>query len=184
MRKIWRVALPAAQLLIVVGAVDWYRSEKSVNIAVVYAYPTRDIVMKLNFPVILVWSPIVGVMEHFSGYLNPTSTVMMAVSLVLFVAASSLSIFLFWYFLAVEVEMRFQNRSMIRFKNWPAETCKALVFFAVGIGSIVYAIFEASRLLHRSNADAVVGGALLLAWGAIFIATSVSDVAFFVRTRR
>jgi hypothetical protein len=72
---------------------------------------------------------------------------------------------------------------MIRFRNWFAETCKALILFAIGTGAIVYAVFEANRLLHfdRSQADAVIGGGFLLAWGVLFVTTSIRDIVFFLR---
>lgn len=185
MHMLWKRALPAAQLLIASSTFAWYSLEKSVDVSTAYAYPARDIVIKLNFPIALLWSPILYFMERFSDYLNPSSVVMKTISLVFFLVLFGLSIVLFWYFLAAEVELRIQNRSMIRFRNWFAETCKALILFAMGTGAIAYAAFEADRLLHfdRSKTDAVVGGAFLLAWGVLFITMSIRDITFFFRTR-
>jgi hypothetical protein len=177
--------LPTAQLLIVVGTFAWYNLDKS-DSGLVYAYPAHDIVIKVNFPIALVWSPILYFMERFPNYFNPTSVVMKTISLVFFVTAFGLSVVLFWYLLMAEVEMRLQNKSMIRFKSWLAEICKTVILFAVGIGAIVYAAFEANRLLHfdRSITDAIIGGVFLLGWGVLFIATSIRDVVFFLRKHR
>jgi hypothetical protein len=182
MHKRWRTVLPTAQLLIVVGTFAWYNLDKS-DSGLVYAYPAHDIVIKVNFPIALVWSPILYFMERFPDYFNPTSAVIKTISLVFFVTAFGLSVVLFWYFLMAEVEMRLQNKSMIRFKSWLGEICKTVILFAVGIGAIVYAAFEANRLLHfdRSKTDAVIGGGFLLVWGALFITTSIRDIAYFLR---
>src|ERR1700687_809749 len=180
MHKRWRTVLPTVQLLIVVGTFVWYNLDKS-DAGLVYAYPAHDIIIKVNFPIAFVWSPILYFMERFPDYFNPVSVVMKTISLMLFVMALGLSVVLFWYFLTVEVEMRLRNGSLIRFRNWLPETCKAFILLAMGTGAIVYAVLEAHRLLHQSNTDAVIGGAFLLAWGALFITTSIRDIVFFLR---
>jgi hypothetical protein len=182
MHKRWRTVLPTVQLLILVGTFVWFNLDKS-DAGLVYAYPAHGIFIKVNFPIAFVWSPVLYFMERFPDYFNPVSVVMKTISLVFFVMAFGLSVVLFWYFLTVEVEMRLRNESLIRFRNWLAETCKAFILLAMATGAIVYAVLEAHRLLHRSNTDAIVGGAFLLAWGALFTTTSIRDIAYFLRTR-
>jgi len=184
MQKPWRVALPAAQLLIVLGSFAWFSLERSGDIWNDYAYLTRDIAIKINFPVFAFWGPIAILIDHLHGPpFAPSSVVMSTIILILVVGIFAASIILFWYFFVLEVEMRLKNESLIRFTSWLAETCTALILFAMGTGAIVYAVLEARRLLHRSNTDAIAGGAFLLTWGALFVTTSIRDISFFLRTR-
>ena len=183
MHKRRMIALPSVQLLVVLGAFAWFSVERSGDIWNDYAYVTRDIAVKLNFPVFAIWGPVALLIDRFGPLSAPSSAVISTIIVIVVAGIPAASILLFWYFFGLEVEMRLKNESLIRFKNWPAETCKVLVLFAAGIGSIVYAVLETNRLLYRNNTDAIIGGALLLAWGGLFITISIRDFAFFLRTR-
>jgi hypothetical protein len=183
MNKALKIAIPAAQVLIASSIFVWYSLTKSVDVSTRYAYPARDIVIKLNFPLAVLWSPILYAMERFSVNLNPASVVIRTSILILFVIAFAASTFLFWYFVVAELEMRSQGKSLIRFTNWFAEICKAVTLFVVGAGALAYAVVEAKRLLHfdRSKTDAFIGGLFLLAWAFALITASIRDLVFFLQ---
>lgn len=183
MHKPSRIALSTAQLLIVLGAFAWFGLERFGDIWNDYAYLTRDIAIKLNFPVFAIWGPIARFIDRFGPLPAPSSAGIRTIIVIVVAGIFLASIVLFWYFFAVEVEMRLKNESLIRFRSWLAEGCKAVILFAIGTGALVYAGLEMHRLFHPSKADAFIGGALLLAWGILFITTSVRDIAFFLRKR-
>jgi hypothetical protein len=183
MYKPWRIALSTAHLLVVFAAFVWFGLERSVDISGEYAYTTRDIAIKLNFPVFAIWGPIAHLIDRFDPQPAPSSAVVRTIVVIVVIGIPAASIALFWYFFVVEVELRLKNESLIRFRNWLAETCKALILFAIGTGALIYAALEMHRLFQLSKADAFIGGALLLAWGTLFITTSVRDTASFLRER-
>jgi hypothetical protein len=182
MNKRLKIAISAAQVLIAGSIFAWYSLTNSIDVSTPYAYPARDIVIKLNFPLAVLWSPILYAMERFSGNLSPSSAVIRAGILILFVLAFVVSIFLFWFLVVSELEMRTQDKSMIRFTNWFAEITKVVALFLVGAVAIAYAILEAERLMRfdRSKTDALLGGLLLLAWAFALMTASIRDLMFLL----
>ncbi len=182
-----KLLVPILQVLIAVGSWLLRKHIYSERLYTRYFGPAWDVVIfKMNFPVVAFWSPIVYVLNRWPDELVPSSHAMeIAVTIALGLAMVS-SIGVFWYFVIAELERRMHGRSMIRFRNWFAETCKALILFAVGGSALVYAFFETRRLLlyHRSKADMLVGGLFLTAWGVALVGTSIVDAAVFLRKRK
>jgi hypothetical protein len=176
--------VPILQVLLALGLFLWHKFPHSEFVNIRYVEPAWDIVIfKLNFPVVAFWSPIVYVMERWPEELAPSSTTMqISVAMALGLAMLS-SIGFFWYLVIAELECRVHGRSMIRFANWFAETCKALILFTVGGSALAYAFFETKRLLlyDRSKADMLVGGLFLAAWGVVLVSIPIVDAVVSLR---
>jgi hypothetical protein len=183
MYKRLKILVPAVQVLLVVGVFLWYKAPHSEHVLTQYVGPARDVVIKLNFPLLILWSPILYITEWFPLFLSPSHPATQVLGIAVFALALVSSVAVFWHLVLVELELRSQGRSMIRSSNWFAETCKAVLLVLCGLGALIYAYTEASRLLllGRSKFDAFGGGLFLVAWSAVLIGTSISDIAYFLR---
>jgi hypothetical protein len=107
-----------------------------------------------------------------------------AVMVVFFGVMLLLVFVLFWYFVVAEIKMRSNGKSMLRFTGWVSELFTVAVLFCFGVGSVWFAYSDTSWLwFHRRVAAAILGGLLLLMWGAAFIGISVYDLVAFLRMR-
>lgn len=101
---------------------------------------------------------------------------------------------MFWYFVAVEVEMRSRGASLIRSSRRILEALKAVVLAATGLGGIAYVYWDGHRLLlleeiypSRGNgslmADAIIGGLFSAIWAIVLIMLSFHDLQVAFRKR-
>src|SRR6185437_9312437 len=96
MHKRLQLLIPAVQLLICIVTFSWYRFIHSDVLLLKYAVPARDIVMKLNFPLMILWAPFsYGLDRLFSA---PYREVTLIVGAAIVGVALFSNIALFWYF--------------------------------------------------------------------------------------
>lgn len=183
-----RILIPIAQTALFLASFIWYKF--SAYYSSIYAYsqivePVRDIVIKLNFPPLAVWVPLLLLADRIpqGNTLIRWAGTILVLALVL---ATLCSIPLFWYFVVVEVEARRQGRSRVRFQSRLGEAVRLLAFVLCGIGAFIYAYVNGSWLLRldRSKADAFVGGFFLVAWGVLLLAAACQDLRIFIRKQR
>lgn len=148
------------------------------------ALSLQKLVVKLNFPLVIVWSPVLYAADRTSGsFAWLSGSLFIAVSLLIGAVFAS-SVAAFWYFLVSEIEMRTRGESMLRVNNWPAELAVATVLLCFGAGTGFYAYGSIKSLIYVRPFEAIVGGSFLIIWAAIFIAACVSDVASITSKRR
>jgi hypothetical protein len=187
-----RIIIPLLQVLLIIlafaaddliGKLGW--SLPGLRYACAVTLPT--LVLKLNFPLVVLWLPIAYPMSvisyRSSGASSPTGVMLVVSDLAILTSAAA-----FWYFVVVEVEMRRRKASCLRFSGRFMERTKATVMILVGIGAAVYALWDGHRLvvLDQMNrhhlfwsgvvADALIGGIFLVGWAAALITIGVQDV--------
>ncbi len=193
--KQMKFIVPTLQVLLLISAGLWQRilenryAEHPETI-VGYILTPKNVLLKANFPLAVLWFPIFRALEWASSSSNPSLARGAAgvTALVVLDTAVFSSMALFWYFVVVEIEMRKRKASHIRFAGQHMERLKATVMMLFGLGAAVFAFHDGHRLvvldqlnLHRFFwssvvADAFIGGLFLVAWGAAFIAMGVHDM--------
>jgi hypothetical protein len=178
MYKRLRVIVPAVQVLIFITIVLSEKLVSNDRLIDDYVGPASHIMWRLNFPfyaLLLVLDWALSPIGSMSG--PPFAAMVFGVMLLLVFV-------LFWYFVVAEIEMRSNGKSMLRFTGWVSELFTVAVLFCFGVGSVWFAYSDTSWLwFHRSVAAAILGGLLLLMWGAAFIGISVHDLVAFLRMR-
>ncbi len=147
-----------------------------------------DLVLKLNFPLVVLWLPIAYPMSAVS-YHSPHASSPTGVILGVWDLAILTSIAAFWYLVVVEVEMRKRKTSCLRFSGRLMERVKATVMILIGVGAAVYALWDGYRqlvVLDQINrmhlfwssfvVDTLIGGLLLIGWAAALITIGVQDM--------
>lgn len=187
--------VPTLQVLLLISASLWQRILENryaehPEAIVGYILTPKNILLKANFPLAVLWFPMFRALEWALSSSNQSlarGAAGVTTLAVLDVAVFS-TIALFWYFVVVEIELRKRKASHIRFSGQRLEKLKATVMMLVGLGVAVFAFWDGHRLvvldqlnLHRFFwssvvADALIGGLFLVAWGAAFIAMGVQDI--------
>jgi hypothetical protein len=181
MYKRLKIIVPAAQVLAIVCMFGWERVPQVERTISLYILPTRQIIMNLNFPLVIIWWPIIQAIEWLNGYLpflrEPSTTGTIGIALALFS-----SIALFWYFVVAEIQMRGDGKSLVRFSNRTVELVKVVVLFLCGVGTLFHAYTETMRpsrhgLSHYGlwPVEIILSLLFLVAWGGTFIGLSIFD---------
>lgn len=193
LNKRLRVIVPTLQVLLLVSVFVWLHivEKHYINQPQLinrYVVAPIDIVGKLNFPLLVLWFPVVYPINYllYNSNLNLPSEVPLVVILGVFALAALASVALFWYFVVAEVEMRSHGSSLIRSLRRMLEILKAVVLAVAGVGAVAYACWDGHRLLilgqnnrslyGSSMADAMIGGLILVIWAIVLIKMSVRDV--------
>ena len=152
-----------------------------------YSGTALQLLLKLNFPLVVLWSPI-GYLINVglsSSSLNLPSGLLGTALIVAADVVILASVAAFWYLIAVELEARRHGSSMVRLEARTLETVKAVALVIVGVAAVVYACWDAHRLLLLGQLNhnlfwsgilnAVLGGFVLLIWAILLIKISVQD---------
>jgi hypothetical protein len=186
-----RVLVPAIQVLLLIAAAAWHQVAwqrlAGPGLPPQYAMAPLDILIKLNFPLLVLWSPVVLPLNFALStfHLNlPTGPTLVGLTVLFdFLVLSSVAVF--WYFVVAEAETRLvRGSSLIGSSSLIVELFKAVAFGGLGVASFVYAYWDGHRLLllaqnnrsqpYGSNmADAIIGGLFLAIWGIVLIKISV-----------
>lgn len=189
-----RVIISTLQVLLLVSVGTWhhvvtkYDFHNRPELVTKYGVTPIDIVGKLNFPLLALWSLVVFPISFAlsASYLNLPSGAPLVIIAGVFALAVLASVALFWYFVVAEVEMRSHGGSLIRSSRRILEILKAVVLAVAGGGAVAYACWDGRRLLllgqntrslyGSSMADAVIGGLILMIWAIVLIRISVRDL--------
>lgn len=150
-----------------------------------YAGVPLDIVIKLNFPLSLLWAPILYLTRSYFSFSTSVVTVLLDIAILT-------SVGLFWYVVAAEIQVRSCGGSLIRSSKKWLEVPRAGVFLLLGTCAITYAFWDAHRLLligqlnngevyWSSMLDGIGGGLLLLVWAVVLIRSSIKDLKIALR---
>lgn len=97
-----------------------------------------------------------------------------------------LSIALFWYIVVVEIQMRSQRKSLVRFSSPVIELLKIVFCLACGLASFVQGYTETLRPFRHGLAryglwpeELVLSALFLATWGIAFLALSALDFRDF-----
>jgi hypothetical protein len=197
-----KVIVPTLQVLLLVSVAVWHHiiEKRFINqpdFIAQYASTPIHILLKLNFPLLAVWSLVVFPLDYAlsKSYLNlPGETPSMVIVLV-FDLALLASVAALWYFVVVEIQMRRYGNSLIRFSGRRAELLKIVILVVAGVGAIAYACWDGHRLLElgqlnrhalywSSMVDAAVGGLFLAIWAVVLIWMAVQDFVVRFQPRR
>ena len=188
-----RIVIPLLQVLLLIlafaadgmiGKLGW-NNRPGLRYACAVTLPA--LVLKLNFPLMVLWLPIaypMGVISYRSSDASShTGTILVVSDLAILTSTAA-----FWYFVVGEVEMRKRKASCLRFSGRFMERIKATIMILVGVGAAVYALWDGHRLvvldqINRHHlfwssvvADAVIGGVFLVGWAAALITIGVQDI--------
>jgi hypothetical protein len=183
MYKRLRMIVPAVQVLIVVAVYTLPKLSHTNREFDIEIFSVQNLVKKLNFPLVVIWSPVLYGADWLSRYLPPLRGALFAAAVLVVAALLASSVALFWYFVLTEIEMRRHGKSMLRLTGWFKELFIASLLFCFGAGSILHAYAYTRSLFHVRPAEAVLGGFFLLAWGVAFIGVSVHDIVSFSRNK-
>ena len=179
-----RIIVAAIQAVLLVSACIWINTAghfaRRPETHVPYTFLPLNVVLRLNFPLLLAWFPIL----YATGN-APNGPLVIAVGRLGIPA----SVVLFWYFAVAEAEARSQGGSLIRFSNPAVEKLKEFFLFVVALAAIGAAFWDGHRLLHlaqvdphhydwESLVDAVIGEPLMIGWGVVLIRMAVRDLAY------
>jgi len=194
MHKNLKLCVSAIQVLLVTATVVWYRLASSDQAFVGYAMPARDLVaMKLNWPLVVAWSPVVYLMERLSSNQNPSLTAIQIAGAIAFGLAIISSLAAFWYLVVVESQARKRGGSVVRFQSALGELAKIVFLFIGGVAAPIYAYVDGRALLvaYQDNprfvglaVDAFLGGVFLVTWGMILTMVAVHDLRLLARRTR
>ena len=126
----------------------------------------------------LVLTPIVLVIDSCSKHFpSATGTTFVVVTALSAVALMSI-IWLFWYLVVTEVELRKRGETLLRLRGFISESIKITALLLMGLAAFAYAYRDGELLLRlgRSKVDAILGGLFLAAWGIVLIRLSIQDV--------
>lgn len=188
-RKWSRIAVPLVQVALMLSAVIWYniawRTYAHNELARGFADLPGALVIALNFPLAVLWFPILFVL----GLALSTSSLGISggavfVVLVAIVDTAIISIVaLFWYFVVVEIEMRTNGNSLVRFRTRTVEALKSILFAVAGFSSVSCAYWDCHRALlygHGRGGAAIIV-LLLVAWAIMLVTVAVQDFLFAKR---
>lgn len=178
MNKRFTVIVPAIQVVIAMTAFVSDRFVYNENAHLLYVLPAKDIVMKLNFPLVVVWAPLLLGADWLSRYLFPLSGILLAVVMILSGLIFASSIAAFWYFVVREIGARRHGRSIVTCSSHPKQLLMTGVWCVVGLSSLLYAYVDgrAHWYVRGRQGEEVVGAILLVMWGAGFIGISIHDL--------
>lgn len=190
MHKRLRWSISISQMLLAAAAFNWDKGVHSELILLKYAQPVRNIIISLNFPIAILWSPIIYAIERTSHRGTPS-----LVAAVIFGCGMFFTVALFWFVVVTETELRSAGRSLIRSSSGSFEIFKAVVLCTIGIGAIICACWDVHRLIilgennrfmlrASSMVEASISGFLLLAWAIVLITISMRDLALLYRKNR
>jgi len=190
-----RIIIPLLQVLIFVLAFSLVARlsarylGRSYYLSAICVTTLFHLVLKLNFPLVILGLPIIYLTSLALSYVSPPTGALRAVISGACVLAILTSIAAFWYFVVVEVEMRKRKTSCLRFSGQFMERLKATVMILIGVGAAVYALWDGYRqlvVLDQINrmhlfwssfvVDTLIGGLLLIGWAAALITIGVQDM--------
>ena len=116
MGKKLRVAVPAFQVLSIALIVAWSNLCHDPRIVVNYFGPTRDLLLKENFPLVVVLAPIAYALDRVGEVIGPVGGTSQAIGTAFFGLLLFIGAALFWYLVVVEVQMRVRGESLLRFR--------------------------------------------------------------------
>lgn len=185
MHRYLRIVVPAVQVSAVLCLLGWERLAHTERTLSFYVLPLRHTLLNLNFPLVILWWPIIEFIEVLSGYLAFLSqqTGMLAIIAAGVTAVGVISsVALFWYFVVVEIQMRSKGKSLVNSSNVALNFAKVSIFFLCGVGTFIHAYSETIRLFQHGlapyglwPAEIVLGALLLTVWGTTFIGVSIAD---------
>src|SRR5436190_2485998 len=135
-----KILVPAIQVLLVIATVVWDRMRISDLAFDLYARPFQEILMKLNWPLVVMWWPVASLVERFTTNMNPSAT--HDIWVMVYVLAILFSVAIFWYFVIVEIEARKRGGSVVRFQNALGEVAKIVFLLVSGVAAPVYAYVD------------------------------------------
>jgi hypothetical protein len=181
--RLLKLTVSISQAVVVVAAFAFAKYCHDDRMYVFYVNPFLHVVTKMNYPLLIVLSPILDTLNWLGRFLpTPTGGFRSSIAIVAAVLLTS-TVALFWYFVLSEIEMRRHGKSMLRFRRRPVEVAALAVLFISGIGAIRYAWTDGLLLvhIHGSKIEAFVGGLVLLIWGILLIGISIFDLLLYLR---
>jgi hypothetical protein len=183
MQRNWKVVVPIAQVSAVACVLGWERIAHAERVLTLYVLPARHLLLNLTFPLVLVWWPLVNALSWFAGLLSHRVgglAVVIVGGAVTFALICSVAVF--WYFIVVEIEMRRQGKSLVRFSSLVTEFLKVTFCVVFGLASLVHTYTETLRPFRYGLArhglwpeELVLSALFLATWGIAFLALSVLD---------
>jgi hypothetical protein len=182
-----RILVPAIQVLLVVAvyALPKFMSIYKKLFLESAVYFTQDLIDKMNFPLVAIWSPILLAADKLSSYFPPLTGLIFVVAAITFSGLVLSSVAVFWYFFVTEIEMRRRGKSMLMLSRLPKQLSVTVVLLLFGVGALIYAYTSAVRPSGHLNIneDKIPGGVILFAWGIALIGIAVHDLRKFLRER-
>ncbi len=183
MFKRFRVALPILQILLALIAYGMPKVNTNLEFDI-SMFALRDVVTKMNFPVLVVLSPLLYLLDRISRNFPPATGVYFIVVAVIGGVVLMAVIGGFWYLVILEIDLRRHGQSFIRFNNRIAQIVTVVIMLCLGLGSIVYSYIYLRGVVYFRPAQAVLGAICLLAWGLFFLRLSLTDARYVFGTSR
>lgn len=154
------------------------------DLRVAYVVTPLQLALKLNFPLVVLWLPVLYFIRLTTPDIGSPSGALTAAIDVAVVTSTAA----FWYLVVVEVEMRKRKASCLRLSGRHMDRLKATVMILIGVGAAVYAFWDGYQLLVFDQvnrhyffwsavvADALIGGLFLFGWAAALITMGVQDI--------
>jgi hypothetical protein len=178
------IVVAGLQVLIIIVLVAVHYVWRDPHFLVRYYEPARNLVLKENFPLVVLLAPVAYALQLCGGLPSPVRGICLAIGTTFLGIALLPSVGFFWYFVATETGMRMRGQSRLRFHNAIAESAVLLVLFLMGAGAILYVLSNKASWLSGNNQIAVlVGNACLLVWGAVLLAVAIADFRWLLKSR-
>jgi hypothetical protein len=148
-------------------------------------YPIREFMIRLNYPVLIVVTPLLIGMERIHTTLGISSRVGHLLEITVGLVLIAASCILFWYFAVTELEYRRQGRSLWSSATGTAKLICPSVLLVAGIGAFTWLYMGTVReLLFRHNPlEILLNAGVLAAWGLLFLGVSTRDIWLLMKKR-
>ena len=175
MPKWAKILIPFVQAGVAVAV---FVAEKQWSGTRFYEYYLRQLsqlVVYLNFPLVVVWTVAFAGLKLLTGYTPPNGGVFQSPSLVLIAVLLTSSVGLFWYLILVDIERRRRGKSVFSCSGPLKQMLVVAVFVCFGIGEIVYAYIIARPLWYARTADALLMALFPALCGILFVVLGIYD---------
>jgi hypothetical protein len=183
LHKRLRIFIPAVQLaaaFVVFSANRFYGGTRFYGY---YLGDAEDVIIHLNLPLVALWTLVFSPIAWVTRYLPPVTGTLHAVGTILVALLLVSSAALFWYLVAVEIEMRSRGESMLRPSGWYSGLAAVAGLCCFGAGAAFYGYVVSRPLWYARPVDAVIEGSLPAIWGLVFIGIAAQDLVVSMRNR-
>jgi len=172
-----KIAIPAFQVAMAVLVFSLSRLHITNIYQEVYLHRAREILIGINFPVVVVSIVVFAPIKWIVEYLSEINRTVALVAQALVLGMVLIGVALFWYLLVKEVELRRRQQSMLRSANSTKQHLVTVMLVVCGLGSALYGYVTSRPLLYDPPMDAVLNGGFPILWGGLSIGIAIYDVA-------
>ena len=139
----------------------------------------QDLVLTLNLPLAALWIVVFLPLRFLAPRLfeqPPPHSILVVLGMFLL-----LSVFVFWYLVVVEVELRRHGKSMLRPSGWPKQLAAALVILCCA-GAAAYFAYTATEPYWKLNPYLeVIRGFFPAVWAVVLAGIGIHDLILALR---